>query len=177
MEFSDLANTIRSRRSIRRWEDKEVPEDLLLQAIELATWAPNGGNQQNWHFYIILNRDTIRAIADAVQATAKTISSWPSADKFVDTARLGERATFFRNAPVAIAVAAARYQSPIDRLCAAQGNTNCNDRCEQSRQPTVLHLKTIHWPPPIAVFNSPCSKKARTSSGDTVRAPIRSTQV
>jgi len=52
MEFTDLATIIRSRRSIRSWEDKEVSEDLLLQAIELATWAPNGGNQQNCRFYL-----------------------------------------------------------------------------------------------------------------------------
>ena len=43
MELTDLASLIRSRRSIRRWQDREVSEDLLLQAIELATWAPNGG--------------------------------------------------------------------------------------------------------------------------------------
>jgi len=30
-----------------------IMESLLTQAVELATWAPNGGNQQNWHFYII----------------------------------------------------------------------------------------------------------------------------
>ena len=37
---------------------------MLLQAIELATWAPNGGNQQNSHFYVIVNRDTLGAIAE-----------------------------------------------------------------------------------------------------------------
>ena len=62
MGLTDLENIIRSRRSIRSWQDKEVPQDLLLQAIELATWAPNGGNQQNWRFYLILNRDIIKAI-------------------------------------------------------------------------------------------------------------------
>ncbi len=118
MELVDLANLIRSRRSIRSWQDKKVPQDLLLQALELATWAPNGGNQQNWHFYVILNRDTIKAIADAVQASANQITSWPEADKFMDTARTRERASFFREAPAAIAVAASQYQSAVDQLLA-----------------------------------------------------------
>ncbi len=121
MEFDDLAKLIKSRRSIRAWQDKEVSEELLIQAIELATWAPNGGNQQSWHFYIIVNRDTIKAIADAVQASADKIISWPEANGFEDlTTRLRGRASFFRNAPVAIAVAAAQYQGPIDKVLAAR---------------------------------------------------------
>lgn len=36
MELTDLASLIKSRRSIRRWQDKGVSEDLLVQAIELA---------------------------------------------------------------------------------------------------------------------------------------------
>lgn len=121
MEFNDLATIIKTRRSIRNWQDKEVSEDLLLQAIELATWAPNGGNQQNWRFYLIMNRDTIKAIADAVQATADQISSWPEAQKYGDTATgMKQRASFFRNAPVAIVVAAAQYQSVVDEIIAAR---------------------------------------------------------
>lgn len=119
MEFTDFANIIRSRRSIRKWQDKEVPEDLLLQAIELATWAPNGGNQQNWRFYVIMNRGTIKAIADAVQASTGQIASWPEVSKLGDAvARFGQRASFFRTAPAAIAVAASQYQSLVDQILA-----------------------------------------------------------
>ncbi len=121
MELADLANLITHRRSIRRWQDKEVSEELLFQAIELATWAPNGGNQQNWHFYIIVNRDIIKAIADVVQASADKIASWPEAGSFGETtAKLLGRASFFRNAPAAIAVAASRYQSPVDQILAVR---------------------------------------------------------
>jgi nitroreductase len=77
METAELANLIKSRRSIRVWQDKPVPEELLLQAVELATWAPNGANFQNWYFYIVLNKDIIKAIADAVQASTRNMASWP----------------------------------------------------------------------------------------------------
>ena len=120
MELSDLANVIRSRHSIRSWQEKEVPQELLLSAIELATWAPNGGNQQNWRFYAILNRDTIKAIADAVQASANQIASWPETENLMDTARLRERAGFFRGAPAAIAVAASQYRSAVDQVLAGR---------------------------------------------------------
>jgi len=46
MQTSDFTTLIKSRRSIRNWQDKPVPEQLLIDAIELGTWAPNGGNQQ-----------------------------------------------------------------------------------------------------------------------------------
>ncbi len=120
MEFSELADLIKSRRSIRRWQDKPVPEELLLKAIELATWAPNGGNQQNWRFYVILNQNTITKIADAVYNSANLISSFPAAEKLGAAARIREGAGFFRSAPAAIAVAASRYQSIVDQVLAAE---------------------------------------------------------
>ncbi len=121
MEFADLENLIKSRRSIRGWQDKEVPESLLKQAVELATWAPNAGNQQNWRFYIIVNRGTIKAIADAVQASADRIASWQEAERFgYVAAGWKDRASTFRKAPAAIAVASSQYQSPTDQILAAR---------------------------------------------------------
>jgi nitroreductase len=120
MELADLEKLIKSRRSIRRWKDKKVPEELLLKAIELATWAPNGGNQQNWRFYVIVNPGIIKAIADAVQARADLMASWPETEKSGMPAGWRERAGFFRSAPAAIAVGAAQYQSPVDQVFAAR---------------------------------------------------------
>ncbi len=116
MELSDLANLIKSRRSIRRWQDKEVPAELLLQAIEFATWAPNGSNMQNWRFYLILKRETIQAIANAVQDKANYVASLPEAEELGISDGIRERAGSFRSAPAAIAVAAASLQTAADRI-------------------------------------------------------------
>ena len=121
MELNDLANLIKTRRSIRVWQDKDVPEQLLLNAIELATWAPSGGNQQNWRFYIIKNKAVLKTIGDAVQAKTDLINSWPEAAKFnTGPARAGRGAGFFQPAPAAIAVAAAQYQSQVDLILEAR---------------------------------------------------------
>ncbi len=77
MELSDLENLIKTRRSVRRWQYRPVAAELLTRAVELATWAPSGGNQQNWRFYIIVSPARIKAIADAVQASADLTASWP----------------------------------------------------------------------------------------------------
>ncbi len=64
MELHDLEGLIKGRRSIRRWREDAVPEDLLMKAIELATWAPNAGNRQNWRFYLVV--DGVRGPASSV---------------------------------------------------------------------------------------------------------------
>jgi len=133
METADLASLIKSRRSIRSWQEKEVSTELLLKAIELATHAPNGGNQQNWRFYVIVNKDLINSIADAVQANAECIAAWPEASGFGEHAtRILERSSFFRSAPAVIAVTTRRYQSPIDKILASREKTDA--RGAQIRQ-------------------------------------------
>lgn len=121
MELAELEKLIKGRRSIRRWESMAVPVETLTQAIELATWAPNAGNRQNWHFYVIVDQGVIASIAEAVQRSADRMASWPEAEGFGGTvAQWKDRVAFFRNAPAAIAVAAAQYDSVADHLLAAR---------------------------------------------------------
>lgn len=77
MDKAEFSEFIKSRRSIRLWEDKPVPEELLKQAVELATWAPNGANAQAWFFYIVLDKKIIKAIADASATSMSDMRSWP----------------------------------------------------------------------------------------------------
>lgn len=116
MESRELEKLIKSRRSTRKWQDRDVPEELLLRAVELATRAPNAGNQQNWRFYVITNRKVVQEIADSVQSVANLVASWPEAEKLGYTSRQRDNASFFRTAPAAIAVAASRYQSNVDQI-------------------------------------------------------------
>ena len=144
MQFAELQNLIKSRRSVRRYQEKKVPEELLTQAIELATWAPNAGNQQNWHFYIIENEDTIRAIADTVQASVDQIVSWPEAAEFGDTAtNWQQNASFFRSAPAAIAVTTTKYQSVADKILAVREKIDTSAaRMRQERNMAGSHIQS-----------------------------------
>jgi nitroreductase len=125
MNTDELESLVTSRRSVRAWTDKPVPESLLLKAIEIGTHAPNGGNQQNWYFYVILNKRVIGSVADAVQGVAEYIASWPEAVKMGEAAtRMLQRSSFFRNAPAAVAVAAKRYVSPLEEVSAEREKTD-----------------------------------------------------
>ncbi|TDJ33708.1 MAG: nitroreductase [Gammaproteobacteria bacterium] len=48
-----LAERIRSRRTTNLFLKQEVSKDLVLEAIELARWAPNHHLTEPWHFYLL----------------------------------------------------------------------------------------------------------------------------
>jgi nitroreductase len=117
MELQALEKLVKGRRSVRKWRRQDVPDDLIRKAIELATWAPNGGNYQGWHFRITKNKDSIEKMANAVQSAADQIASWPEAAQWPeDVKRYQKNASFFRNAPVCIAVFTSEYQSVMDKV-------------------------------------------------------------
>ncbi len=126
MEIQQLEKLIKGRRTIRKWKAQEVPQELLKKAIELATWAPNGGNFQGWRFIVVKNRQVVVRLAEAVQSVANTIASWPeSANWKADMERYRANSSFFRNAPVCIAVFAGHYASVMDKALVAREALDC----------------------------------------------------
>ena len=129
MEIQVLEKLIKGRRSIRRWKESDVPDALLKQAVELATWAPNGGNYQGWHFKVVKNRDIINKMAVAVQAAADKVAAWPEAASWQEDAqRYRKNASFFRSAPVCIAVFAREYRSVMDKILIARESLDSEAR-------------------------------------------------
>ena len=48
-----LFDVILSRRSIRRYENKEIPQDILDRIIEVGRQSPSAGNRQPYRFVIV----------------------------------------------------------------------------------------------------------------------------
>lgn len=118
----DLAEAIVNRRTIRKYLNKDVPDELLVKAFELARWAPSGGNFQTWRFLVVKNREIIRKVADAVQERVDTLTNWPEAKEYRDTAeRYRENASFFRKAPVLIVALSGQYKSVVDLILSKKG--------------------------------------------------------
>ena len=51
----ELLKAILGRRSIRKYERREVEKEKLVELLKAATWAPSAGNMQEWRFYVIRN--------------------------------------------------------------------------------------------------------------------------
>ncbi len=52
---------IKSRKSIRKFEKKEVEDNLIQEILECGRWAPSGLNNQPWKFHIIKEKKNLIA--------------------------------------------------------------------------------------------------------------------
>ncbi len=77
----ETMDAIRSRRSIRKYTEETVPENVINELLEAAMCAPSARNERPWHFIVVHDRQ----ILDEIASVSPTASS-------------------LRNAPVAIAV-------------------------------------------------------------------------
>ena len=55
---------ILSRRSIRRYENKDIPEEVLQQILETGRQAPSAVNRQPIHFVIVNDHDILKNLCD-----------------------------------------------------------------------------------------------------------------
>jgi nitroreductase len=58
----DALEAIHTRRSIRKYEDKPVPEEIVEQILAAAMSAPSACNTQPWHFVVITDREVLAEI-------------------------------------------------------------------------------------------------------------------
>ena len=77
MDFLELA---RARRSVRRFRDEPVPEELVRRLVEAAAEAPSACNSQPWHFVAVVD-PALRA-----QVAAACTSPLVPINKFVPSA-------------------------------------------------------------------------------------------
>ncbi len=63
MSEMSFAEAVRSRRSVRGFLDRPVPQEVLNQVFDLARWSPSGTNIQPWQTFVASGtlRDTLRA--------------------------------------------------------------------------------------------------------------------
>jgi nitroreductase len=61
----DVIEAIRKRRSIRRFQDKPIPEDILKTIMDCAVLAPSAGNRQPWTFILVKNQAAKEKLVEA----------------------------------------------------------------------------------------------------------------
>jgi nitroreductase len=59
----ELLKFIKSRRSIRSFQGKEILEKEIEMILEAGRWAPSASNRQPWEFMVIKNKDVIQKVA------------------------------------------------------------------------------------------------------------------
>ena len=61
--------TIYSRRSIRKYLDKKIDEDIITELLKAAMAAPSAGNQQPWEYYVVTNKELIMKLSQVTPYT------------------------------------------------------------------------------------------------------------
>jgi nitroreductase len=61
----DILKAVKERRSIRDFQKKKIPDELIDKLMEALIWAPSAGNLQARKFYFIKGDTTKKGIAAA----------------------------------------------------------------------------------------------------------------
>lgn len=65
-DINPVLKAIRERRSIRKFQEKDVEDSKIQQILEAATWAPSANNDQPWKFVVVKSRETKQQALDAL---------------------------------------------------------------------------------------------------------------
>lgn len=64
MQAQQVLELIRSRRSVRKFSDRPVDDELVAQVLEAGRWAPSGMNNQPWRFLVVRDPELKARIAE-----------------------------------------------------------------------------------------------------------------
>ena len=60
----EFIKVVKSRRSVRVYNDEVVPEDVILSCLDLALLAPNSSNLQAWKFYWVKSKEKKKKLVE-----------------------------------------------------------------------------------------------------------------
>jgi len=60
-----VLEAIQKRRSVRKYKEDPIPEEVLLRVLEAARLAPSGKNFQPWKFIIVKDKALKKKLAEA----------------------------------------------------------------------------------------------------------------
>jgi len=63
--MNNILEIIKERRSIRKFQKKEIPEEIIDKLIEAIIWAPSAGNLQSRKFYFVFDAKIKEKLVEA----------------------------------------------------------------------------------------------------------------
>ncbi|KNY26858.1 nitroreductase family protein [Pseudobacteroides cellulosolvens] len=114
--MEDFLSLAASRRSIRKFMDKDIPKEDIQYFINAAVSAPSGCNSQCWRFVAIQDVNILKRIEEAVTRKVESILKIKGNDLPDDyLASKKKMVSFFTKAPLVFAVfmTKAQYYDPI----------------------------------------------------------------
>jgi nitroreductase len=125
MSSNPVLEAIKSRRAIRSYEDKPIPESAIQTMLEAATYAPSAINVQPWKFTIITNKAEMKRLSDIAKPVLARMLPDVGDEGLVGLKkRLSDpNYNIFYNAPLLIFVAGAKSPYAVYDCSMAAQNT------------------------------------------------------
>jgi nitroreductase len=70
----EVFDAIEKRKSVRAYDSRPVPEDVLMKVLETGRIAPSASNIQPWHFIVVKDPERRKALSDGKWAKFLTES-------------------------------------------------------------------------------------------------------
>ncbi len=87
--WNEVETTILTRRSVRLYRDKQVPEYLVRRVLEAGRYAPSAGNTQPWRFVVVRDPVLLAEMTQTIRSKLGMVSKW------LDYTKPGSRAHRF----------------------------------------------------------------------------------
>jgi coenzyme F420-0:L-glutamate ligase / coenzyme F420-1:gamma-L-glutamate ligase len=98
--MSSTPDELRSRRSIRKFQQKPISKQLITEVLEVAGWAPSAHNAQPWRFIVLIETFSKRKLSLAMaEAWAEDVAK---DGQKIDEATMSAKVERFATAPVLI---------------------------------------------------------------------------
>jgi nitroreductase len=59
MNYNEFKELVEKRYSVRKFEDKKVEKEKILEVLDAARFAPSAHNNQPWHFVVITEKEML----------------------------------------------------------------------------------------------------------------------
>jgi nitroreductase len=116
--MNEVLRAISMRRSIRKFESKQISDSDLHAILEAGLQAPSGHNDQSWYFSVIQDPKLIKELSDGSK-----IEMQKSPVPWIGELGKNEKVNIYYNAPTVIIVSARKDAvSPMPDVCAAIQN-------------------------------------------------------
>jgi len=111
--LDDFGDVIRGRRSVRRFREDPVDDEIIERVIEAGGWAPSPHGSQPWRFAVLTRTETKERLATAMGATWRSNLEMDNDPPEVIEGRLAGSRRRLLEAPALILVSL--YTEELDR--------------------------------------------------------------
>ena len=87
----DIIETIKARRSVRKFTPDPVSDEQIERILEAGRWAPSGLNNQPWRFAVVRDRGLIMEIAKLTHYSRIVLGAQVLIPVFIDTTTIYHR--------------------------------------------------------------------------------------